>query len=123
MFYADRFTPNDERESTASGEEPRSIPFLKRFTVFNAAQCDGLPEGLVSDPVQLPERELHRAAEDLIAATGADFRIGGPKAYYAPSADFVMVLLQPAFPHQIDYYRTALHELGHNAAIRIMPHA
>jgi len=118
VFYADRFTPKDEsdaqgREQVESGEEARSIPFLKRFTVFNAAQCDGLPEGLVSQPAPLPERELHRAAEDLIAATGADLRIGGAQAYYSPSGDFVMVPPQPAFHHQIDYYRTALHELGH----------
>lgn len=118
VFYADRFTPKDAdngqgREQGESGEEVRSIPFLKRFTVFNAAQCDGLPEGLVTEPAPLPERKLHRAAEDLIAATGADFRIGGAKAFYSPSADFVMVPPQPAFNHQIDYYRTALHELGH----------
>lgn len=113
VFYADRFTPKDEREQVESGEEARSIPFLKRFTVFNAAQCDGLPEGLVTQPAPLPERELHRAAEDLIAATGADFRLGGAKAFYSPSGDFVMVPPQPAFHRQIDYYRTALHELGH----------
>lgn len=113
VFYADRFTPKEEREQVESGEETRSIPFLKRFTVFNAAQCDGLPEGLVSQPAPLPERELHRAAEDLIAATAADFRVGGAQAFYSPSGDFVMVPPQPAFHHQIDYYRTALHELGH----------
>ena len=26
----------------------QAIPFLKRFTVFNVAQCDGLPEDLVA---------------------------------------------------------------------------
>lgn len=113
VFYADRFTPKDEREQVETGEAARSIPFLKRFTVFNAAQCDGLPEGLVSQPAPLPERELHQSAEKLISATGADFRMGGAKAYYSPASDFVMVPPQPAFHHQIDYYRTALHELGH----------
>lgn len=118
VFYADRFTPKNDRdgqgrEQVESGEEARSIPFLKRFTVFNAAQCDGLPERLVSQPAPLPERELHRAAEALIAATGADFRIGGTQAFYSLSGDFVTVPPQPAFNHQIDYYRTALHELGH----------
>ena len=113
VFYADRFTPKDEREQVKNGEEARSIPFLKRFTVFNAAQCEGLPEGMVSEPAPMPERELHRTAEELIAATGADFRIGGDEAFYAPSGDFVIVPPQPAFHHQIDYYRTALHELGH----------
>jgi len=113
IFYADRFTPDNERHEQGEGDTPRSIPFLKRFTVFNAAQCDGLPEKLTAEPAPLPERELHDQAERLIAATGADFRTGGTKAFYNVGADFVQVPPQPAFTHQIDYYRTALHELGH----------
>lgn len=116
VFYADRFVPKGEREGT-SGEahdgEPRAIPFLKRFTVFNVAQCEGLPEKLTRGGAPLPEREPHAAAEALIATSGADFRIGGSAAYYVPALDYVQVPPQPAFHQQIDYYRTALHELGH----------
>ncbi|MGI9361014.1 MAG: ArdC family protein [Parasphingorhabdus sp.] len=113
IFYADRFTPDEDRQEQRESEAPRTIPFLKRFTVFNAAQCDGLPERLIAEPAPLPERELHEQAEELIAATGADFRTGGAKAFYDVSEDYVQVPPQPAFTHQIDYYRTALHELGH----------
>jgi antirestriction protein ArdC len=116
VCYADRFVPKGEREGgdgSERGKEPRGIAFLKRFTVFNVAQCEGLPEGLVTAPAPLPERELHETAEALVAATGADFRIGGAEAFYSPSGDYVQVPPQPAFHHQIDYYRTALHELGH----------
>ena len=123
VVYADRFTPENERERARSdGDDPRTIPFLKRFTLFNIDQCDGLPERLAVAAPPLPERETMPIAETLIVACRADFRIGGSKAYYAPGADYVQVPPQPAFHHQIDYYRTALHELGHNAAIRIMPH-
>ena len=114
IFYADRFTPEDGREGGDAPEgAPRSIPFLKRFVVFNAAQCDGLPERLTADPTPLPAREQHESAEALIAATGADFRIGGARAFYDVGGDYVQVPPQPAFTHQIDFYRTALHELGH----------
>jgi antirestriction protein ArdC len=120
IFYADRFVPEDKgdvkgrhQQEAAEGEGVRSIPFLKRFIVFNAAQCDGLPERLTADPTPLPEREQHEQAEALIVATGADFRIGGARAFYDVGSDFVQVPPQPAFAHQIDYYRTALHELGH----------
>jgi len=114
IFYADRFTPDDARAQGDGAEgEPRSIPFLKRFVVFNAAQCDGLPERLTADPTPLPEREQHDGAEALIAATGADLRIGGARAFYDVGGDYVRVPPQPAFTHQIDFYRTALHELGH----------
>jgi antirestriction protein ArdC len=133
IFYADKFVPplrhsnnpsdrrnlglappKDEHEQgQAEGDEPRAIPFLKRFTVFNAAQCDGLPQRLTAAPAPLPEREQHEQADALIVATGADFRIGGARAFYEIGSDYVQVPPQPAFAHQIDYYRTALHELGH----------
>lgn len=86
------------------------------------AQCEGLRAGLASDPAPLPEREIVPVAEDVIAASGVDFRIGGDRAFYVPALDYVQVPPQPAFFEQINYYRTCLHELTHNAAIRIMPH-
>jgi antirestriction protein ArdC len=114
IFYADKFVPKGEREQGATeSDAPRAIPFLKRFVVLNAAQCDGLPERLTAAPAPLPEREQHEQAEALIAASGADFRIGGAEAFYSPTLDLVQVPPQPAFAQQIDYYRTALHELGH----------
>jgi antirestriction protein ArdC len=112
VCYADRFTPETEKErAKADGDEARAVPFLKRFVVFNVAQCDGLPEQYHADAP--PLREQVPVAENLIAATGADFRIGGARAFYCPSGDYVSVPPQPAFRQQIDYYRTALHELGH----------
>ena len=114
VVYADRFTPEAEKERAAvEGGAARAVPFLKRFTVFNVAQCDGLPERMVAGAAPLPPRELVPVAEALISASGADFRIGGGEAFYSPGGDYVQVPPQPAFRHQIDYYRTALHELGH----------
>jgi antirestriction protein ArdC len=114
VCYADRFTPRSEIERVArEGGEPDVVPFLKRFTVFNAAQCEGLPDHVLAPVPQAPEREIVPQAEAVIAATGADFRLGGSKAFYDPAEDFIRVPPQPAFFHQIDYYRTALHELGH----------
>jgi antirestriction protein ArdC len=114
VVYADRFIPKGEAERAArEDEDARAVPFLKRFTVFNVAQCEGLRPGLAVDPAPLPEREIVPVAEALIAASQADFRVGGDKAYYAPGADFVAVPPQPAFFDQINYYRTCLHELTH----------
>jgi len=114
VCYADRFTPEAEKErARADGDEAKAVPFLKRFGVFNVAQCESLPDQYHADAPPLPEREQVPVAENLIAATGADFRIGGARAFYCPSEDFVQVPPQPAFREQIDYYRTALHELGH----------
>ena len=114
VVYADRFTPEAEKErAREKGEDAKSIAFLKRFTVFNVAQCDGLRAGLATDPDPLPEREIVPLAEEVIAASGVDFRIGGDRAFYAPGPDYVQVPPQPAFYDQINYYRTCLHELTH----------
>ena len=114
VVYADSFTPEAEKErASREGGDVRSIPFLKRFTVFNVAQCEGLREGLAADPAPLPEREIVPLAEEVIAASGVEVRIGGDEAYYAPGPDFVAVPPQPAFFDQVNYYRTCLHELTH----------
>lgn len=113
VVFADRFTPREELERAArDGDEPGKVAFLKRFTVFNLAQCEGL-DAVDPDPEPLPERQVVAQGEALIAATGADFRIGGPMAFYSPSQDFVQLPPQPAFHDQINYYRTAFHELSH----------
>src|SRR5580700_5615417 len=57
VVYADRFIPDDEKKrAQETGEEAQAIPFLKRFTVFNLAQCENLPEDLtVAAPLPGPE--------------------------------------------------------------------
>jgi hypothetical protein len=40
VVYADRFIPEAEKErARRDGDDPSFVPFLKRFTVFNVAQC------------------------------------------------------------------------------------
>ncbi|ATE65163.1 ArdC family protein [Rhizorhabdus dicambivorans] len=114
VVYADRFTPEAEKaRARETGDEARAVPFLKKFTVFNVAQCEGLPEALTADPAPLSERQIVAVAEALIAATGANIRIGGDKAFYAPVADLIRVPPQQAFHDQINFYRTCFHELAH----------
>ncbi|WP_114952245.1 ArdC family protein [Sphingosinicella terrae] len=114
VCYADRFTPKNEEERAATEDrEARQIAFLKRFTLFNIDQCEGLPEKLTELPAPKGEREAIPEAEALIAATGADFRVGGDIAFYAPGGDYVQVPPPEAYFEAINWYRTALHELGH----------
>lgn len=114
IFYADRFVPGGEKVRAAeTGDDAKAVPFLKRFTVFNLEQCEGLAGGMANDPVPLPDCAAVPVAEAVIAASGVTFRIGGSQAYYAPGPDFVQVPPQRAFHEPINYYRTALHELTH----------
>ena len=114
VVYADRFTPEDEkRRARETGEDAAAIPFLKRFTVFNAAQCDGLQDDIATVAPPPPPGLIEPRVEALIEATGIDFRIGGDRAFYVPAHDYVQVPPPQAYFEPINWHRTALHELGH----------
>jgi antirestriction protein ArdC len=114
VVYADRFTLDDEkRRARETGEDANSIPFLKRFTVFNAAQCEGLPDDIAVEAPPPPPGLIEPRVEALIKATGIDFRIGGNRAFYVPALDYVQVPPPQAYFEPINWHRTALHEMGH----------
>ncbi len=114
VVYADRFTPEDERRrAEQTGEEPGAIPFLKRFTVFNTDQCESLSEEIAKVAPPPPPGLIEPQAEALIAAPGADFRIGGARAFYSPTHDFIQVPPPQAYFEPINWHRTACHELAH----------
>ena len=122
VVFADRFTPDQERaRAREQGYEPNAIPFLKRFTVFNVAQCDGLAGDLDTVPPPVPDGLILPEVEALIRASGADLRLGGDKAFYSPALDYIQVPRPEAYFEPINWHRTALHELGHwsGAATRL----
>jgi antirestriction protein ArdC len=92
IVYADRFVPDQEkRRARDAGEQAAAIPFLKRFSVFNTAQCDNLPEEVTTvAPPPLSEL-IEPRVKALIRATGIDVRIGGNRAFYTPMFDYVQV--------------------------------
>lgn len=113
IFYSsrvDRTVSDDE-----TGEErraPRS--FLRAYTVFNVDQIDGLSAFNAPQAENQPAvDERLRHVEAFIAATGATIGHGGPHAFYAPSVDRITMPELAAFPDQLDYYATLLHELVH----------
>jgi antirestriction protein ArdC len=113
ICYADRFIPKDQDGGDRDNEDQRQIAFLKRFTVFNVDQCEGLGPDLVAAPVALAEEQIVPVADDVVAASGVDFRIGGLEAFYMPAKDLIMVPPRHAYFDQINAYRTWLHELVH----------
>jgi antirestriction protein ArdC len=114
IVYADRFIPDRERERAQRNKDnPRGIPFLKRFTVFNTDQCDGLPEGIATGAPPVPEGLILPQAGALIEATRVDLRIGGDRAYYDVAGDYIRVPPPQTYFEPVNWHRTALHELGH----------
>ena len=58
--------------------------------------------------------ERDQRAETLLANSGARIEhAGGDNAFYSPSLDKIRLPLKEQFSNGADYYRVALHELGH----------
>lgn len=108
VYFADRFIPKTEKAKPAVDQ--KQVYFLKAFSVFNVAQCDGIT---ATTRAPMTEREAIDRAESVIQRTGAHISIGGDKAMYVPSLDLIKLPPQQAFTDQINYYRTAFHEIGH----------
>lgn len=86
------------------------MPMLKPFWVFNVAEIEGLPAQ------EAPMNTAFNPAEEgefILAASGADIRHGGNRAYYSPGLDFIQLPEKAQFANEADYYATGFHELIH----------
>jgi len=113
VVYANRIT---RTETDDKGEETeREIPFLKGYTVFNAEQCEGLPAHYTAkvEPPALTPMQRCEVADRFFAATGADIRYGGTRAYYAEQPDYVQMPPFETFKDAESYAATLAHELTH----------
>ena len=98
----------------ATGEEKDEKRFLcKEYSVFNLDQCGG--EALDRFRVARPATEFtdFGPTEEAIAATGAEIRHGGDRAFFDTTGDFVQLPIKEAFEGPAFYYACALHELAH----------
>jgi antirestriction protein ArdC len=113
VVYADRIT---RTETDAKGAEvEREIPFLKGYTVFNAEQCEDLPAHYTAkaEPPALTPLQRCDAADRFFAATGAEIRHGGTRAYYAEGPDYVQMPPFETFRDAEGFAATLAHELTH----------
>ncbi|WP_377513438.1 ArdC family protein [Octadecabacter sp. R77987] len=112
VVYADTFRKVETNDADQDREV--AIPFMKGYTVFNVDQIEGLPEAFYVDPKPIPEAtERDRQAEAFFAATAADIRHGGNRAYYAVEPDYVQMPPFECFETQEAYFATLGHEVTH----------
>jgi antirestriction protein ArdC len=113
VVYADRIVKS-ETDAQTGEETERQIPFMKGYTVFNTEQIEGLPDHYYAkaeatlDPLQ---RIAH--AEEFFAATKAEIRHGGNRAYYSIALDYVQMPPFETFRDAESYYATRAHESVH----------
>jgi antirestriction protein ArdC len=88
---ADRITRTGTGDKGEESE--REIPFPKGYTVFNAGQCEVLPGHYTAkaEPPALTPAQRIEAAARFFAATGADIRHGGTRAFYAEGSGYMQI--------------------------------
>ncbi len=93
--------------------EPKEVPFLRYYSVFNVAQCSDIR---LPAPVT-PSRNHNpiAKAEQIIAGMPKrpEIRQGGIRACYLPAFDRVEIPKPEAFRSDQDYYSILFHELTH----------
>ena len=113
------YVGNNRKFIEGDGDEELTVHayrFLKTYTVFNVAQCDGLPAHITAPPIVKPR---HRDArdpliEEFIATTGAKvIEDGGDRAFFQPKLDRIVMPAFITFDSAGAYYGTLFHELGH----------
>lgn len=96
-------------------EQEEHFGVLRTYTVFCADQVEGAKRFQVTEEqpgIGILEPD-YGPAEELIAATQADIRHGGERAFYSPVGDFIQLPHRERFGSLGPYYETALHELAH----------
>lgn len=113
IVFANSITRTETDDKGAEVE--REIPFMKGYTVFNAEQCDNLPAHYTAKaaPPALTPLQRCEAADRFFAATGADIRHGGTRAFYAEGPDYVQMPPFETFKDAESHAATLAHEITH----------
>jgi antirestriction protein ArdC len=95
-------------------EEVRSFPLMRTWSVFNISQVDG-DLGHLRAAAQRTVRRFvdYGPAEKVVAATGADIRYGGGRAFFSPEYDFIQLPPKETFEKAHEFYGVLAHELTH----------
>jgi antirestriction protein ArdC len=105
------------KEETAEDgtQEEKVIPFMRWYSVFNADQCENLPERFYPKPVEVKEvnGEPRPEIEQWVNATKAFITHKGDRACYSPKDDYIKMPEKNAFKTLDHYYETLAHELIH----------
>lgn len=97
--------------------EDITVPVLRRCTVFNAEQCEGIKVPGAIEVEEDPEPFIPIEAAAAIVdgyAGGPRIEHGGHLAFYRPSEDLVRIAEPERFVDREGYYATLFHELVHS---------
>jgi antirestriction protein ArdC len=95
--------------------EARTVPVLRYYNVFNAAQCEGIQAPDAPPPAAAPFEPI-REAQAIVDgyAGGPKIEHAGGRACYFPLQDRVRIARPGLFLSSEFYYATLFHELVHS---------
>jgi len=93
------------------------VPFLRYYSVFNVAQCEGIPSDKIpslngSQRQHSPIAEAERIVS--VMPKRPEIKTGLDRAFYSPSGDFVGMPSAEQFRTGEDFYSVLFHELTHS---------
>lgn len=116
VVYANKIEVDADKGGQGGEDGKRQVAFLKRYTVFNAEQIDGI-EAKYPTPAPIitatnpDDRDVELDA--LFGRVPVTLKHHGSQPYYQPSGDHVVMPEFTDFHTSDDYYSTLAHELCH----------
>jgi antirestriction protein ArdC len=120
VVYANKIEVDADKGGKSSEDGKRQVAFLKRYTVFNSEQIDGIEAKYPTPaPIITATNPDERDAEldALFARIPVTLKHFGSQPYYQPSGDHVVMPEFADFHTSDDYYST-LASLIHDARFR-----
>lgn len=105
-----------KRYKEEGNDEARPIPFLRYYSVFNVAQCEGFDVLALPGIEPSPKFERIERCEKVVSAMpkAPVIKHQGSRACYSPSADEISIPVPESFESLESYYSTLFHELTHS---------
>ena len=103
-------------EEISSDGQPKKVPMLRYYHVFNSSQCENLAGKIPSytdvDNPFSPIEAAELAVDNMPARPCIEH--GHTRAYYSPVNDLICLPSPERFDRPEDYYATLFHELVHS---------
>lgn len=118
VYYgtAKRDGAEDASDEETETDDPKAIPFMKSYRVFNADQIDGLDARFHPEPAEAQvhsERAPIPHMQAFFEAIGATVSFSGREACYVPTLDKIYLPPIEVFENPLNFYAVWGHELGH----------
>jgi antirestriction protein ArdC len=102
-----------KREKMVNGQKvEETFPLCRSFTVFNRAQCEGLPLPKETSYTNNTIETAQRIVDGMPNAPVMNI-VQSDSAHYTPSTDTVTLPLLSQFVNAESFYATTFHELAH----------